>query len=130
MNILCRIMAIKKPLANSKIETSQKNGVMVIIEVVTNRGSSKQIIISRSQDLILEMGYKIKCISGQAAVWIKPATNAGIYIISEMSPIPLMSKYPSEIEINDFTTRIIDRGHVQVTEDIGNISKHAGGCTR
>jgi hypothetical protein len=51
-------------------------------------------------------------------------------MISEMSPNPMMSKYPSILEITDEMTIYINRGKIHVANEIGATNTSAGSFTR
>jgi hypothetical protein len=131
MNVNCRIMAVgKEESGNRKKPINRQTGIMVVVEILSDRGNNKQIVVSRSQDLVLEIGYKIKCVTGQAFVLINPGTQAGGFMISEMSSNPMMAKYPSILEITDEMTININRGKIHTTNEIGTSNTSAGSFTR
>lgn len=108
-------------------------GSMVVLGL-HKRGieGTKRLIISRTQDLDLSIGDTIKCLSGMALVMINPGTPAGAFILCPQIPFgsDFNSKYRTELQINTETTRIVHRGEIEVSKDIGNIIRSTGATTR
>jgi hypothetical protein len=133
MSVTCRIIAFKKDELGSKNKlNSQQTGAMAVIEILTDFGDDKQLVISRSQDFNLELGDKIRCVSGQAVVMINQGIQAGSRIISETSPNPHLTKYPSLLEITAEITNNLPSGkiHIHALNDLGNVIRSAAATTR
>jgi hypothetical protein len=137
MGILCRVTAFLKDEFGGKTnQTSQQIGAMAIVEISSNDGENKNLVISRSQDIMLEIGDRIKCLSGKASVEINHATQPVTHIISETSLIPFrgsqlksivgsISKIANEIEITDGeSVTLMKGGNVErVTNDMARANK-------
>ena len=134
MSVTCRILAFEPPTGSGK-KTGKTcaMGSMVIIGL-HKRGieGTKRLVISRTQDLVLNIGDTIKCLSGMALVTINPGTPAGVFILCPQIPFgeDFHSKYRTEIQINTETTKIVHRGEIKVSKDIGNIMRSTGATTR
>jgi hypothetical protein len=132
MGILCRVTAIiRDEFAGKTIKNSEQTGAMAIVEISSKEGSNTQLVISRSQDILLELGDKIKCLTGKAAVEINHATLPVTHIISERPPTSsgrsllksvaaTVSKIANEIEITDgVSVTLIKEGNAErVTNDM------------
>jgi hypothetical protein len=137
MGILCRVTALlKEEFGVKNNQISQQTGAMAIVEVLTNEGEKKNLVISRSQDLMLEIGDRLRCLNGQAVVEINHATLPVTHIISERPPTSsgssllksvatTVSKIVNEIEITDgISVTLIKEGHVErVTNDAARANK-------
>jgi hypothetical protein len=137
MGILCRVTAFLKDEFGGKTnQTSQQIGAMAIVEISSNDGGNKNLVISRSQDIMLEIGDRIKCLSGKAAVEINHATQPVTHIISERPPTSssrsllksvaaTASKIANEIEITDgASVTLIKEGNVErVTNDMARMNR-------
>lgn len=116
--VMCRIIPAKTQNSSGANQTS---GV-AILEIHSVGGAARRFTIAKSQDLKLNFGDTIKCVSGKAAVMINPGTPAGTFLLDP--------KTCPELEINDETTKILQRGKVSVGEDIGNTTRGTGATTR
>jgi hypothetical protein len=137
MSILCRVTAILTDgLVREINRNSQQTGTMAIVEISNAGGKNLQMTISRSQDILLEIGDKIKCLTGKAAVEINHATQPVTHIISERPPTSssrsllksvaaTVSKIANEIEITDgASVTLIKEGNVErVTNDMARMNK-------
>jgi hypothetical protein len=123
---------MKEELGSRNKLNSQQTGAMAVIEILTDFGDSKQLVISRSQDINLEIGDKIRCVSGQAVVIINQGIQAGSRIISETSPNPHSTKYPSLLEITAEIAKTLPPGkiHIPVLNDFGSIIRSAATTTK
>ena len=120
--VICRILPT---------DAKTSHGGIVMIDVLPASGSTAwQLTAARPQDLKLQYGDTLKCVSGTAAVLINPGTSAGMFILCKTLPPNADWKTRTELEINDETTKIIHRGRISVTNDIGNTSRSTGATTR
>jgi hypothetical protein len=133
MSVTCRIIAFMKEELGSKNRlSSQQTGAMAVIEILTDFGDSKRLVISRSQDFILEIGDKIRCVSGQAVVIINRGIPAGSRIISETSPNPHSTKHSSLLEITAELAKTLPPGknRMPVLNDFGSLIRSAAATTK
>jgi len=121
MAIICRIM----PCETANGSTGQA----IILELHTN-GATRRTVIAGTQNLSMNIGDSIKCVSGMAIVMINPGTGAGAYILCTKLPTPNNGKYLTELEITDELTKVINRGKISVVEDIGTILTATGKSIR
>lgn len=111
--VICRVM----PKAEHGIK-------VVMLDVFpANGGVQWQLRTSQTQDLKLQFGDRLKCVSGSAVVLINPGTSAGAFILSSKLPAQHDAKERTELEINEETTRIVHRGQITFARDIGNTSR-------
>ena len=126
--VICRILPTNQQNAAGH---NQSNGTgIVILEIHPASGAARRMSIAKQQDLKLGYGDKIVSIAGKAGVLINPGSPAGIFILCPHVPPNSDWKVRTELEINDETTKAINRGSISVTQDIGNISRGTGGATR
>jgi hypothetical protein len=125
MTIICRIMA-----SNPTDAKTPGRGLVTILDLTTNGEETRRIVVSRTQDIPMNLGDSIKCVSGMAVVLINPGTGAGAYFLCTHPPTPNNGKYLTELEINEETTRIISRGKIVMTNDVGSIMRATGATIR
>ncbi len=128
--VVCRILPTN---ASALQRNNQKSGAnnVVILDIYPVSGSAAwQLSIARQHDLKLQFGDKIKCVSGTAGVLINPGTQAGMFILTKQAPPHSDEKIRAELEINDETTRHIQRGKITSAQDIGTLLRGTGAVTR
>lgn len=126
--VTCRILANNASSAVSP-HAGKSTGAVVIVELIRKNGTPQKVLIVRAQDFSMNFGDRIRSIAGTAVVMINPGTKAGAFILSAQAPNNNW-KHRTELEINEETTRILNRGAVSKVEDIGNLTRGTGAVTR
>lgn len=127
MAVICRITAYEQRGNQSR---ATGTGAVIILEISRNGGAPQRLVVARTQNISLEMGDRIKCVSGLAIVMINPGTGAGVFILCPQLPPNADWKYRTELEINEETTRVISRGQIKFTNDIGTILRATSAVSR
>lgn len=121
-NILCKLVAItSEQLEGRATGIGQQTGAMVIVDIVNNQGEENRFVVSRTLDLNLEFGDKIKCIAGRAVVIVNQGINAGSHIISESSANPHTTNHKNLLEITGglFENQRLGKIPARAVGDIG-----------
>jgi len=127
--VICRILPTK-PQSSSGPNQSNSTYNVVTLEIHPSVGASWRLTAAKSQDLKLQFGDTIKCVSGTAAVLINPGSLAGMFILCPQVPPGSDAKVRTELEINDETTKAIHRGKITFAKDIGNVQLGGTATTR
>lgn len=93
---------------------------VAILDVRTGKRTQRLVVTGR-QEIHMNIGDSIKCISGTAVAYINPGSPAGAYILTPKPPLNNNGKYKTLLNITLETTRDIHRGSIHSVEDIGNI---------
>ena len=118
MTHTCRLFAVNPTAINSK------NGNNSIATVDIERENySEHFVVSKAQNVMLNIGDSVKCVSGAVFILIKPGTGAGGCILSANPALPKHESYKTEFIMTEESTRTIPRGKIYKTSDIGNIQR-------
>lgn len=119
MKVTCKIMAYGQPLKNGA--KSYENNPVIILELTRTGGEAHRFTVAGAQNISMNAGDRLKCVSGCAVVMINPGTGAGTFVLCPQIPPHADWKFRTELEINEETTKIIHRGKITFAKDIGGI---------
>lgn len=117
--VICRVLP-----------NGERANKIVVLDVRTAAGNEWQLKTAQPQNLKLQYGDRLRCVSGSAVVLINPGTRAGAFILKPQLPAKPDWKERVELVINDETTRAIARGQIVVSADIGTTQTATGATTR
>ena len=127
--VICRILPTNQQNAAGRNQSSSANSI-VILEIYPASGAAWRLTVAKSQDLKLQFGDKIKCVSGTAGVLINPGSPSGMFVLCPQVHPGSDAKVRTELEIDDETIKAIHRGAISATKDIGNIQLGGTATTR
>jgi hypothetical protein len=99
------------------------------LEVNQNK-QKRRLLITATHDLHLNLGDSVKCLVGTAVAMINPGTQARTYILTTTPPLLNDGKHVTMLVLNAETTRLIQRGSISVTEDIGTVLRATSAVSR
>ncbi len=109
-----------------KHTNSQANSPFLMICIIRNGDFNNQqtITIANShQKIIVQEGDRIICVKGAGFFHVKPGTGATGFRLKEQTTPVRDGIRTDEITITKETTKIVTRGSVHISEDIGNPNK-------
>jgi len=124
--VICQILPTEGGKWNGKNSQAGASKIVILEIYSAAAGNSRQLVLAKPYRVNLSFGDRIKCVSGAAAVLVNPSTQAGAFILTQQIPYGAAWNHRTEIELNDETTKILHRGKVSTTGDIGSIN-HGGG---